>query len=134
MVTPEIDLGGYKEATVSFSHAVNYAKEPSEKLSVEVRCEGKTTKLEGIKWPEGTDFKFLDSGDIDLRAWAGKKINIVFHYTSTTSEAPTWEVRDIALTGVKGSAATAIGSVAEGTQAHSTPLSPTPYTTSAAEW
>ena len=89
MVTPEIDLGGYKEATVSFSHAVNYAQNPSEKLSVEVRCEGKTTKLEGITWPTGDSWSFVDSGDIDLSAWAGKKINIVFHYTSTTSEAPT---------------------------------------------
>lgn len=124
VVTPEIDLGGYKEATVSFSHAVNYAQNPSEKLSVEVRCEGKDTKLEGFTWPEGTDFKFVDSGDIDLSAWAGKKINIVFHYTSTTSEAPTWEVRDIALTGVKGSAATAIGSVAEGTQGKFDPAQP----------
>ena len=123
VVTPEIDLGGYKKATVSFSHAVNYAQNPSEKLSVEVRCEGKTTKLEGF-WPTGDSWSFVDSGDIDLSAWAGKKINIVFHYTSTTSEAPTWEVRDIALTGVKGSAATAIGSVAEGTQGTFDPTQP----------
>lgn len=48
VVTPEIDLSEYKSATMTFSHAVNYAKKPSEKLSVEVRCEGKTTKLEGL--------------------------------------------------------------------------------------
>ena len=124
VVTPEIDLSEYKSATMTFSHAVNYAKKPSEKLSVEVRCEGKTTKLEGFAWPEGRDFKFVNSGDIDLRAWAGKKINIVFHYTSTTSEAPTWQVRDIAIIGVKGQPTTAIGNVTASTQGKFNPTLP----------
>lgn len=124
VVTPEIDLTEYKSATMTFSHAVNYAKKPSEKLSVEVRCEGKTTKLEGFAWPEGADWTFINSGDIDLRAWTGKKINIVFHYTSTTSEAPTWQVRDMAIIGVKGQPTTAIGNVTAGTQGKFSPTLP----------
>lgn len=124
VVTPEIDLSEYKSATMTFSHAVNYAKKPSEKLSVEVRCEGKTTKLEGFAWPEGKDWTFINSGDIDLSTWAGKKINIVFHYTSTTSEAPTWQVRDMAIIGVKGQPTTAIGNVTAGTQGKFNPTLP----------
>ena len=106
LLTPELDLTAYKSAKVSFSHAVNYATAPSKVLSVEVLCDDNTTALEGITWPAGNNWTFIDSGDIDLTAFAGKKIRIAFHYTSTTSEACTWEIRDIAVSGVKGTATT----------------------------
>ena len=48
----------------------------------------------------------------------------MFHYTSTTSEAPTWEVRDIAIIGVKGQPTTAIGNVTAGTQGTFDPAQP----------
>jgi hypothetical protein len=48
----------------------------------------------------------------------------VFHYTSTTSEAPTWQVRDIAIIGVKGQPTTAIGNVTAGTQGKFNPTLP----------
>ena len=114
LVTPELDLTAYKSATLQFAHAVNYAANPSEVLSVEVRCEGETTTLNGFTWPEGTKWDFIESGNIDLTAFAGKKINIAFHYTSTTAEACTWEIRDIAVTGVKGTP-TAINSTSTAT-------------------
>lgn len=114
LVTPELDLTTYKSATLQFAHAVNYAANPSAVLSVEVRCEGETVALDGFTWPNGTKWDFVESGNIDLTAFVGKKINIAFHYTSTTNEACTWEIRDIAVTGVKGTP-TAINSTATAT-------------------
>ena len=105
LVTPELDLTAYKSAKVSFSHTVNYAATPSDVLSVEVRDGENTTTLNGINWPAGNNWTFVESGDIDLTAFAGKKIYLAFHYTSTASESSTWEVRDIAVTGIKGTTA-----------------------------
>jgi len=39
------------------------------------------------------------SGDIDLSAYAGKKFQVAFHYTSTTESAGTWEVKNFAING-----------------------------------
>lgn len=97
VVTPELDLTGFESATFNFKHAVNFDPTPYERLSVEVRCNGKTTVLSGINWPAGTNWTFVSSGDIDLSQFAGKKIQIAFHYTSTTEVAGTWEVSDIAV-------------------------------------
>lgn len=101
LLTPEIDLTGYATATLSFSHIVNFSTSPATYLSVEVRCDGETTVLDGINWPAGSDWKAVDSGEISLDQFAGKKIQIVFHYRGTTSVSPTWEVQDIAVTGTK---------------------------------
>ena len=101
LVLPEIDLTDYQSATMQFSHAVNYDKTPEARLSVEVRCDDNVTKLSGINWPAGNNWTYVNSGNIDLSQFAGKKIWIVFHYTSMAGKAGTWEVRDIAVKGTK---------------------------------
>ena len=60
-------------------------------------CNGETTILDGITWPKGSNWTFVESGDISLEAFTGKKIRIAFHYTSTDSEAATWEIKTISL-------------------------------------
>lgn len=106
LVLPEFDLTGFETVEFNFNHTVNYDPSPTTRLSVEIRCEGTTTKLNGINWPAGNDWKFINSGDIDLSKFTGKKIQITFHYTSSTSVAGTWEISDIA---VKGKRATTTG-------------------------
>lgn len=104
IVSPEIDLTGYAEATLNFNHALNFIQTdtPEERLSVEVRCDGQTTTLSGITWPAGNSWAFNASGDIDLSQFAGKKIRIAFHYTSTSSIASTWEIKSATISGKKG--------------------------------
>lgn len=101
LTSPEIDLTGYREATLTFSHAINYCSSPQNTFSVEVICEGTTTALDGVTWPTGNNWTFIDSGDISLNAYAGKKINIVFHYKSNDSEAGTWEIKKMSVTGTE---------------------------------
>lgn len=38
------------------------------------------------------DFKFVDSGEISLSSYDGKKIQIAFKYKSTEEKAGTWEI------------------------------------------
>lgn len=99
MVSEVIDLSGIESPKLSFSHAVNYDKSPSTRLSVAVRCDGNTTKLSGFTWPSGSDWTFVDSGPIDLSAFAGKKIQVAFHYTSSATVNPTWEVASLTVRG-----------------------------------
>ena len=106
VVLPEIDLAGYESAHLSFSHALNFCSvDPETLLAVEVRCEGNTEKLEGINWPQGNSWSYVESGSLDLSKYAGKKIVIAFHYTSTTETAATWEISKASVTGKKTTAA-----------------------------
>lgn len=53
-------------------------------------------------YPSGSDWTFVNSGDVSLSAYAGKKVQIVFCYTSTTSVAPTWEITNLSINDSKG--------------------------------
>lgn len=105
LLTPVIDLADYASATMNFDHAGNKfnGAAMTSYCSVGIREEGSSewTWLNITAWPEGTNWTFVSTGDIDLSAFAGKKIQIGFHYTSTTSVAGTWEVQKLKVTGMK---------------------------------
>ncbi len=101
LALPEIDLGGYASASLSFTHMLNYCTSPDDYLSVEVLCEGNVTKLSGFTWPAGTKFVSVESGAISLNQFAGKKIQILFRYTGTTSVSATWEIVRAIVSGKK---------------------------------
>ncbi len=105
IVSPEIDLTGYSKASMSFEHAANKMNnaKPGDYFSVEIRHDGNTDVIgsELIKWPKGTVWTFNNSGDISLNEYAGKKIQIVFHYTGNTESAGTWEIKNLYVKGTK---------------------------------
>lgn len=102
LVLPETDLTDYATATLTFSHACNYFNANAAAMcSVEVTCDGVTTTLDGITWPDKDSWTFKESGDVSLNAFAGKKITIAFHYTSTSSVAGTWEIKNVTVSGTK---------------------------------
>lgn len=102
LMTPEISLKEVDNAKFRFKHALNKCTEdPTRYLSVEVLCDGKVTKIEGITWPEGTNWTFKPAGEFDLTPFVGKTIKIAFHYTSTASLASTWEIASLEVEGKK---------------------------------
>lgn len=101
LTTPEIDLTGYSDVTLSFSHAVNFCSNPAAALSVTVVCDDSNTKVDNVNWPKGSNWTFVESGDISLKQYAGKRIKIAFRYTSTESEAATWEIKTMTIKGTK---------------------------------
>ncbi|MBR1868917.1 MAG: BACON domain-containing protein [Bacteroidales bacterium] len=94
LVSPVIDLTGENAAWLQFRHAA-YSSAISKDASVLVREEGQTewTKLEPETWP--TNWSFVSAGDMDLKAWLGKKIQIAFRFTSTSSASDTWEIDNV---------------------------------------
>ncbi len=100
LTTPEIDLGAFNKAKLSFEHAVNYKENPQELLSVDIILENGSVELGGIEWPTGNSWTFNNSGDIDISAYAGQKIKIGFHYRSTAEVTPAWEIKTLVVTGI----------------------------------
>lgn len=114
LVSPEIDLTNYSSATLSFKHALNYIKQDNiaERLSVTVRCDGQETPITNfVQWPSGTNWTPVESGEISLNEFAGKKIHIAFRYTSTDDNASTWEIFSMYLTGNKSTSGISNASV-----------------------
>lgn len=86
---------------LTFSHAVNFSSSPSDALTVSVICDDAETELSVPSWPSGKDWTFTESGEIDLTPFAGRAVTLSFTYASTASEAPTWEIKEVKVIGVK---------------------------------
>lgn len=52
-------------------------------------------------WPTAGSWTFANSGNVDLKAYDGKKVQIAFKYASSTDGADTWEVKNLKVTGTK---------------------------------
>lgn len=61
----------------------------------------KWTKLSPTLDTDDSKFGWVNSGKLDISAFAGKNIYIGFKYTSTTSSAATWEIDNIQITAAK---------------------------------
>lgn len=99
--SPEIDLTGKTKVSVSFEHAAKFQTTLKELCGFAVRESGSKewTDLTIPNWPGTSGWTFVNSGDIDLSAYAGKKIEIAFKYGSSSAGADTWEVKNVKVTG-----------------------------------
>lgn len=100
LVSPEITLSA-TQTKATFSQALNYLRgnDRADFVNVEVRegASGAWTVASVSDWPEGTGWGFVDGCTIDLSAYAGKTIQIGFHYKTTSSCAPTWELKRLVI-------------------------------------
>ncbi len=96
-VTPVIDLTGYTSAKASFRHAAKFQTTLKELCGFVVRESGSSswTEMSIPTWPDAGAWTFVSSGDIDLSAYAGKKIQVAFKYGSSSAGADTWEINDL---------------------------------------
>ena len=97
LTSPLIDLGEATAPTLSFDHAANYFTSidtAKEEATVWIKEEGGSwTKLD-VNYPASLSFTFVSSGEVSLASYAGKKIQIGFHYTSTATKSGTYEVKN----------------------------------------
>lgn len=99
LVSPEIDLSSEKAAFLSFMHTANKfpeGKTAKDFVSVKISKDGTTwDNLTIPTWPAGTDWIFVSSGSIDLKAYLGSKVKIAFVYTSKDGESGSWEIKNV---------------------------------------
>ena len=101
-----IDLTDYKDVTVTFEHSAKFQTTLKDLCWFGIREEGATewTKLTIPTWPEAGAWTWTNSGNIDLSAYNGKKIQLCFWYEgSATLGADTWEIRNVYIDGTKKS-------------------------------
>lgn len=96
-VSPEIDLSGKLEAKASFDHEARFQKTLRTLCKFAVRESGQTewTEYDIPNWPPSGNWTYANSGDIDISAFAGKKIQIAFKYASSEAGADTWRIKDV---------------------------------------
>ena len=109
-VSPAINLSDCTTATLSFKHAINKLDDTSKIkdfmtvwASTDYAGNAATatwTKLEVPTYPAGTSWSFVESGDIDLKAFCGKdKVYIGYKYMSENGMSGSWEVNDFKIMG-----------------------------------
>ena len=104
-VSPVIDLSEAKSASMTFDHTAKFQTTLRNLCGAVVRLEGAAewTALTIPTWPEAGSWTFVSSGDIDLSAYVGKKIQLGFKYGSSAEGADTWEIKNLKISG-EGSA------------------------------
>ena len=92
--SPAINLSSVKSATLKFDQAINFSSDMTKECKVQVSTDGKTwTDLKVAGYPTKNGWDFVTS-TADLTKYCGKTIYIGFLYSSSTSVAPTWEVKN----------------------------------------
>lgn len=101
-VSPVIDLTGYKSVTASFESAAKFQTTLTQLCGFVVREEGASTWTSlKFTFPASGSWTFASSGNIDLSAYAGKKIQVGFKYGSSAAGADTWEIKNLNISGSK---------------------------------
>lgn len=96
LTSPAIDLSKNTKATLTFDHAARYFSDATQELKLQVSTNGTTwTDVQIPTYPTGTDWKFV-TATVDLSAYCGQKtVYIGFLYTSTSTSAATWEIKNV---------------------------------------
>ena len=97
LVSPVLSLASVESAKMSFEHTGKYFEgDLEEEAAVCVRIVGGDWETLTIPtYFSGNDWTFVNSGDIDLSDYVGKEIQIGFRYTSTSTSAGTWEIKNV---------------------------------------
>ncbi len=100
-ISPVIDLTATTSPVASFQHAAKFQTTLRTLCGLYARLEGATawTKLTIPTWPEAGAWTFANSGNVDLSAYAGKKIQLAFKYGSSADGADTWEIKNLKVIG-----------------------------------
>ena len=99
LVSPAISLSNVSSAKLSFEHCCKYETNPQQEMTVWVTS-NYTGDVTTTAWTQlmlsayGSNFSWINSGDIDLSSYVGGDVVVAFKYVSTTSSAPSWEVKN----------------------------------------
>lgn len=109
LVSPEINLAGYKDVTLSFENALNYlsGNKATDFVGVYVGAAGSIPSESAwnnlsneVTFASGSDWTFVESGEVPVpESFNGQKVQIGFLYISTTEVAPTWEIKNLNVKG-----------------------------------
>lgn len=100
LISPAIDLTSATEATLKLNQAVNKGAATNLKVKVSVDNGVNWSDL-SINMPAGTSWDYQED-EADLADYVGSSIKLAFAYVSTTTVSPTWQIKDLVITGDGG--------------------------------
>lgn len=106
LLTPAVDLSEAMTPQLSFEEAHKFlnGNPLSEYMMVKVStdyiddvesCTWETVEVDETQWSDGQSWDFYKVGPYSLSAYVGQVIRIAFVYKSTSSAAPTWEIKNV---------------------------------------
>lgn len=112
LISPQMDLTGYKTIVLTFDHATGFNLNASAEHLFTVCV---STDYAGVpneatwdelvpafpEWPTKNFTPFVTSGTVDLSAYAGKYITLAFRYRAHADECYAWEVKNLLVKGEK---------------------------------
>ncbi len=99
LVTCEYDMSGYTGIGLDFDHTGKTFSTPSNACNVYVK-EGVNEPVQlSIEYFTGDNWTWKEVRDIDLSAYDGKNIKIIFRYTPVSGDAGKWQVKNFGLYG-----------------------------------
>jgi hypothetical protein len=100
LISPLVDLTGATEPRLYFSQCINkFFGNVAEEATVWIKEEGGEWAQLTISYPEITSGNWSKMTDytVDIKSYAGKKVQVAFKYTSSTTAAGTWEIKNFKL-------------------------------------
>ena len=104
LISKAVSLVGKTKAAVSFTSDVRYSG-PALQVFATENYTGNPATTTWVALSPSLDTNtnafgdWVSSGNVDLSAFIGKNVRIAFKYTSTPSEASTWEIDDFKIKG-----------------------------------
>ena len=104
LISPSIDMSEYNAADLTFEHAFKFASNPQDEMTLWISTDYYSGDPSSATWeqytipnyPSGTNWTFVDSGEIDMSSVAGSdNVRIAFKYKSSDAAAPKWEVKNV---------------------------------------
>ena len=108
LISPCVEIPMDGHTYLSFRHAAKFFQNTSQ-MTLLISNDYDATNPSSAHWsqypiptyPTGQNWNWYDSGLIELSGFKGQYINIAFKYTSTTSYAPQWEIKDFSIQNYK---------------------------------
>ena len=97
LTSPVIDLTNATDCALTMTNIINKGGVDACKIYVQ-EVGGARVALDVQPMPAGTSWEKIE-GTASLKAFDGKKIQIILNYVSTTSNCPTWEVCNVYIDG-----------------------------------
>lgn len=104
LISPCVELPTDGKCIVTFRHAAKFFQNTSQ-MTLWISTNYDSGSPSSATWkqltiptyPTGQNWNWFESGEIDLSSFKGENISIAFKYTSTTSYAPQWEIKDFSI-------------------------------------
>lgn len=137
LISPKIDLTGVTAAKLTFDYNCSFFKDLTRETTIWVSEDYTDGAPDKATWKQLTvnlksvgTWDIIPSDEISLTAYAGKVITIAFKYTSTNTDAGTWEIKNFKVQEGEAAAPTTPGG--EATDPAGSGTEEAPYNISAA--